>query len=284
MITQALLDTFHAASLTQFTRAEIDRQHQLRPLRLPARQRRTGLLQHPLANVLDQPGFLGQGNELIRTDLTTLWVHPAQQHLGTRHAVVSQHQLRLEHQLQLLARDGLAQLALQLQALVDGNLHLRGEEMQGIAPGMLGPVHGGIGLLENVRGLLQAQRVQGDADTGADRQLMAVDQATAVQAAQQFLAHCCGLLGNRLRFMAQRFEQHHELVTAETRQGIFSAQLTSQACGHFDQKGIANQMTEAIVDRLEVIQIDEQQRAQAALTILAIHGVLQAIEQQAAIG
>ena len=43
-------------------------------------------------------------------------------------------------------------------------------------------------------------------------------------------------------------------------------------------------MTEAIVDRLEVIQIDEQQRAQAALTILAIHGVLQAIEQQAAIG
>lgn len=84
--------------------------------------------------------------------------------------------------------------------------------------------------------------------------------------------------------MAQSFEQHHELVTAETRQGVFSAQLTSQACGHLDQQGVANQMAQAVVDRLEMIQIDEQQRAQAALAILPVHGVLQTIEQQAAIG
>lgn len=52
-------------------------------------QRRAGLLQHPLADVLDQSGFLGQRDELIRRDLATLEVYPAQQHLGAGRRALS---------------------------------------------------------------------------------------------------------------------------------------------------------------------------------------------------
>src|SRR3989338_5998277 len=43
-------------------------------------------------------------------------------------------------------------------------------------------------------------------------------------------------------------------------------------------------MTETVVDRLEVIQIDEQQGAQGIFALLTVHRMLQAVEQQTSIG
>src|SRR3989344_6142356 len=43
-------------------------------------------------------------------------------------------------------------------------------------------------------------------------------------------------------------------------------------------------MTEAVADRLEVIQVDEQQGAQGVFALLTVHRMLQAVEQQTPIG
>ncbi|MCY1285441.1 hypothetical protein D9M70_343770 [compost metagenome] len=284
MALQGAADALDETGLAQFAGADVDRQHQPGPIRLPAGQAAAGAFQHPVREFEDQPGLLRQRDELRRRDLAPAGVVPAHQRFGPYHAAVGQGQLRLELQAQLVAVDGLAQLALQLQALVDGRLHFRGEEVQRIAPGLLGPVHRRIGLLEHIRRALLGEGVQGDADTGADHQLVLADDVAAVQALQQLVAHLGGQLAGLFRSVGQGLQQHHELVAAEARQGVLVAQAAGQARGDFPQQGVAHRVAEAVVDRLEVVQVDEQQGAAARFAQLAGHGVLQAVEEQAPVG
>jgi hypothetical protein len=57
-------------------------------------------------------------------------------------------------------------------------------------------------------------------------------------------------------------EQHRELVTAEAgdqRAGTAVQQL-GEAFGHFDEQGVAAGVAVGVVDALEVVQINEQDR------------------------
>ena len=46
-------------------------------------------------------------------------------------------------------------------------------------------------------------------------------------------------------------------TAAKARQGVFIAQAAGQARGDFPQQGIAHRVAETVVDRLEVVQVDE---------------------------
>ncbi len=281
MALQAGADAPGEAGLAQLARADVDRHDQPRPAPVPLDQRRAGLFQHPLVEFVDQPGFFRQRDEGSRLDVAALGMSPAQQRLDATDLAALQRQLRLVFQVQLVAREGLAQLALQLQAPVDRRLHLRGEEVQRVAPAELGAVHRGVGLLQRIGGQLGTERMQGNADAGADRQFMAVHQTGFHQALEQLLADFGGVLSGHLRLFGERLKEHHEFVAAQPRQGVLGAQAGRQACGDFAQQGVADRVAEAVVDRLEVVEVDEQQRAEALLALLAVHRVLQPVEQQA---
>ncbi len=62
------------------------------------------------------------------------------------------------------------------------------------------------------------------------------------------------------------FEDHGELVAAQARQGAALVQAVFQALRHGADQQVADAVAEAVVDVLEVVQIDAQQRAAAAFT------------------
>ena len=65
---------------------------------------------------------------------------------------------------------------------------------------------------------------------------------------------------------AVRSDQHHELVTCQARRGIAVADGRPQQVGDLDEHLVALVMAERVVDRLEAIEVDEQQCTGVAAT------------------
>ncbi|MNG93317.1 hypothetical protein D3C79_522770 [compost metagenome] len=99
---------------------------------------------------------------------------PAQQHLGADDAVVAGIHLWLEVQRQLAAGQGQAQVVFHAQALAGSLLHGGMEQLGGVAPGVLGPVQGDIGTLEQVGRCGAVVGDQRHADAGRYLQALAI--------------------------------------------------------------------------------------------------------------
>ena len=61
-----------------------------------------------------------------------------------------------------------------------------------------------------------------------------------------------GLVGAR-----EVLEQNGELIAAESRGGVLGAQAGRQSLGGRAEQLVSDRMAEAVVDRLEVVEIDE---------------------------
>ncbi|MHC2670564.1 hypothetical protein ACVI1J_002727 [Bradyrhizobium diazoefficiens] len=70
--------------------------------------------------------------------------------------------------------------------------------------------------------------------------------------------------------LAALVEDHHELVAAEARHHVACPQRTAQPVRHFEQEQIAGLVAQRIVDDLEPVEIDEQNRK---TVIVALRGV-----------
>ncbi len=75
-------------------------------------------------------------------------------------------------------------------------------------------------------------------------------------------------------------EQHHELIAAQARDGVFHAHAGFQACGDDFQHRIAHRVTEGVVDVLEVVEVEEHQRAAQVVPLEQGDLLAQAIHQQ----
>ena len=70
------------------------------------------------------------------------------------------------------------------------------------------------------------------------------------------------------------FEDDRELVTAETGNAVAFPDRIDQALGHLLEQPVADGVTEAVVDGLELVEVEEHQRDQAAVAPGAGDGVL----------
>jgi hypothetical protein len=183
---------------------------------------------------------------------------PAQQRLGTDDAA-SAVDLRLVAEEELLLLQRLAQIPLERNPRGDHGLHLRIEETQGIATGRLGLVHGQIGPLHQFVDILLLATEQGDADTRRIVVLRPGQIVGAIENTENLLTDDPALLGGLLRLRAEILEHDHELVTAETGDGIAVPNAAGQALGDLLQQQITHGVTERVVERLEVVEVDEQQ-------------------------
>ena len=84
-------------------------------------------------------------------DPVTLAV-PPQERLGAHHPAVGESHDRLVEQLELVALDGLAQGGLEVEPGGDALLQLVAEQLDAGPPEILGPVHGGVGVAQQLLG------------------------------------------------------------------------------------------------------------------------------------
>ncbi|MNZ54499.1 hypothetical protein D3C78_724000 [compost metagenome] len=173
----------------------------------------------------------------------------------------------------------------QLRALAQLRLHLRIEEAQAVAPGILGLIHGQIGsfqrLLSALAGMLAEQ---GHADARRAAILRRLQGIRLAELGQQPHGEALRLPGRLERARPEVAEQHHELVAGQAGHGIAVAHPGEQARGHLLEQAVALVMADGVVDRLEVIQIDEQQRPQAPLPLAGALRLFQTPHEQAPVG
>ena len=92
----------------------------------------------------------------------------------------------------------------------------------------------------------------------------------------------CDQLG--LGLGCQLLADHDELVAAETAQRIRAAQHTVESCGDPLQELVAGLVSKGVVDRLEVVDVDEQHRDLPARARAAREHLFQAVADQRPFG
>ena len=197
---------------------------------------------------------------------------PPNERLESYHPVIAEGHDWLVLQPELLPLDGAAQVRFELQTLDCALVHRGVENRALVAAGRLRTIHGDVGVSHQI--------FVGGVDRGADRDADARSGEDFLPATHaDWCSH--GLLdafGNAhgVTGIADVVQENRELVPAESRQRVVDEILrigggrsrdevvTPQGSRHpaydLDQESVSGRMTEAVVDHLEPIQIDEHHR------------------------
>ena len=229
-------------------------------VRIPLSELPQRLAQHPFPDRHDQPGLLGERDDLVRRHELVAAL-PAQQRLEAGQAFVLQIDDRLEIDAQLAAVDGAAQIGLQPEELHGALVHGDVEDLVARLAAGLGAVHGDVGVAQHVLRPVVAGRAEGDADADRGEDLVRAD--------------------------AERHEQrdeHGELVAAEARHGVARAEHVREALRDRDEELVAEDVAEGIVHDLEAVEIEEEHREhRVGVAALLLHGPLQAVHEEGAV-
>ena len=266
------------AAVAQLHRREVDRHGQLLASLPPDSGLPAGLAQHPLAERPDQAVGLGGRDELTGQHQPALGMVPADQRLDTGEAPGRELELRLVVQHELAPLQRLAQLALEPPARLRLLVHRRLEQAKAVAALRLGAVEGEVGVLEQRVRVLPVLREQGDADAGGDMHLVAVELERGGERAQDLGRQGRGVGGLRELGLHQR-----ELVAAEPGQGVAGADRARDPAGHRAQQLVADRMAERVVDLLEAVEIEEEDRGHATFAAGMGQGLAEPVEQQGAV-
>ena len=123
-------------------------------------------------------------------------------------------------------------------------------------PVLLRAVHRGVGVAEQRLGRLELAARERDADARGDEHLAVGERDRLRQTA---VRHALGeLLRGRPR--RGRRAEHGELVAAEAGDRVARADRGAQPVGDGDEQPVAGGVAEAVVDHLEVVEVEEQHR------------------------
>ncbi len=118
-----------------------------------------------------------------------------------------------------------------------------------------------------------------DADSGTDVVLLAGDDERPLERLDQAPGDGEGGIGGFEVVAEQR-----ELVAAEASQRLGGAQRDLQPAGHRREQLVTGGVAEGVVDRLEVVEVDEEDGDRLVAAHQPGEGVLQPIEEQDAVG
>ncbi len=235
-----------------------------------------GLLEHGPADRHDHPGLLGETDEVGRREESPGGMSPAHEGLEPGDPSAREPDDRLVVDPELLAMDGPAQVALEVQAPQRRRVHVLLEELVEPLAGGLGRVHGGVGVAQQLVGAVVVEGAARDPDADRGRQLLALD-------AERRLERLGQALGDGRR-VASVLEQDRELVAAEAGARVAVPQAGADAVGDLQQQLVARLVPEAVVDGLEVVEVEEQDRDRFLERLAQGQGVLDPVAEQAAIG
>ena len=126
---------------------------------------------------------------------------------------------------------------------------------------ILDPVHGLVGRLDQPFGAVRDIGQRGDADRGRQRDAEAVgfEKPVGREPIADALADRHGAVAGGVG------QDERELVAAEPGDDVGFARAGANHAGRFHERTAAEQMPVRVVDRLEAVEIDEQQRQRAVL-------------------
>jgi hypothetical protein len=174
--------------------------------------------------------------------------------------------------------EGLADVQFEAAARLHAGVHLGLEEAECPAPLELRPVEGEVGALEQAIRVGAVARRHRDADAGADGEQLPLDHVGAADQVDDAARQDPGLL--EVRYAAL---DHDELVSADARDGIAGTERGAEALGDLGQKGIADRVTQRVVDGLEPVEVHQEHRAGAVGGLHLDEGILQAVAQVQAV-
>ena len=236
------------------------------------------LVQRPAADRQHQAALLGDRDELVRQQQAAARMAPADQRLAADEGTVAGAQLRLEVQHELAARQALGQLALEHERGIRRAGRAGVEELHVGAPARLGQVHRRVGMLDQLARARAVLRVECDADRRRDRDRPPFGVERRLDRREQLardVLHVAAVAGIG--------EQHQEFVAAEARHQIGGAQAGGDAQRHRLQQPVAGQVAERIVDALEVVEVDEQQRQRRAVLAAGVRQLLEVLDEGGAV-
>ena len=245
-------------------------------------QLREDLSHHPAIDAGGQLEALRRRQEMAgRHQRAVVAVTQPQQHLAVQAAVLAaDRQDALRVQLEAVLVERLLEPARPVHLTLVPAQRLVGvePEVDPVAPGLLGDIAGRIGGLHYRIGLAPAgiQRHQADARSHPE--------APAVMHEAEFLHALADQLRDTLRLMnAAALQQHAELVAAQTRQRVARSHAVAQQLADLQQQPISGRVAAGIVDQLELVQIEIEQRMAGALLARTLQHLLQAPVELAAV-
>ena len=243
------------ARLAKLHRRNVDRDNHLRQAGVaPGLRLAASFTEHPVPQPVDHPGFFGHLNEAVRHDDAKFRMPPTNQCFNTDDQSALQADQRLVIQREFIQAKRPPQIALDQQTLQHRRVHCAGVELKGVTPLFLGLVHRCIGVLEQGFGILSVLRVKADAQRGCHGQLVPTDKKGLIADFNQ----TPGDLGGRTG-MGRR-QRKDEFIATQAGQGIDPPDHGRQTLGHRAKQFIAQAVPQGIVDPLEVVEIEKNQR------------------------
>ena len=153
------------------------------------------------------------------------------------------------------------------------------ELVKTVAPGLLGGIHGLVGMAQQGVGVSVVLREDGVANAGRDDHALGVQRVRGRDAfhhaAQNALA-----VGHRL----QPGHQDHELVAPEPGHRVHRLQCAREPAAHHHQQAVARAVAQAVVHGLETVQV-QVGHAQLLAGVTGLgHTFLQLARQQHSVG
>ena len=237
-------------------------------------------MQHPPADLDDLAGLLSERDELDGRDSATGRVVPAEQslHLGDAVAVQVDDGLVVEEELPL--RQGGAQLDADGPPGEDGLVQRGIEDEDGVRLSAgLGLVHRGIGSPEQLIGVDLVARRLGDADAGVNRDPPVAQGDRPADGGRDTLAGAPRALRPPALLQDDR-----ELVAAEPSCGVAAPHRPGQARADLPEHGVAGRVAHGVVDRLELVKVQAEDRERPVVPAVAGGGVGQPVAEQGPVG
>jgi hypothetical protein len=222
----------------------------------------------------DQVG-VGVAQERPGAEQAVARVAPARERLHRDLAAAVERDDRLEMGDQLAELERGGELVAAGRGALAGRLHLGEPHAHLALAGVLGAVHRDIGAVQQLAGVDRACGRGRDADAGAHPDLLTVDG----DGLGQQVEHAGGDL--LAVVVVDVLQQHRELVAAHARGDVARADADTDAPGGGHQHGVARPVAGAVVDRLEVVEVEEQHGRHAAA---ARQRRLDAAQEQRAVG
>ena len=199
--------------------------------------------------------------KIVGRDGAAFGMLPAQQRLEADDLAGQQLHLRLVGEAQLAARNGMQQIVLDMPPLLDLGAHCRFEEPVGAAPFDLGAVKGGVGVAHQALAIDGVVGIDGDADAARNE--------AAIGRVHSFSARNASMMLSAMRPAAagsgQAWSDDGEFVAAEPRQHLILVEDAGRAARDRLQQRVAGGMAEKVVDLLEAVEVDAEQRQLAAV-------------------
>ena len=236
--------------------------------------------EHPLSERHDGAALLRDGHELRGPEQPARGVVPAHERLDRDHPAGAERHDRLVVEREALpVLDGPPEVGLELHPLDDAPVHLRVEHDGAGLSLELRLVHRDVRVAQHLVRLAVPRRLHRDPDARRHEQLVAGQLDAPCEGAVD-----AGRDQRRAGDVVAAGEEEPELVSAEPRDRVSGPDRLGEPPGDRDEEVVAGLVTEAVVDHLEPVEVEEQHgEALAVVARRRVEHVGEPVEEQRAV-